>query len=86
MLLSASTNYDSQLSSSSRKISRKLFSTEADDAAFSSNVISKITEENVEYEIDISASTLLVNMTNQSSNTYTPKENYSSLSPEVREI
>ena len=36
------------------------------------------------YEIDASASTLLIKMSNQSLNTCMPKEYFSALSPEVR--
>ena len=40
----------------------------------------------MDYDIDVSASTLLINMNYQSPNTCMPREDFRSLSPEVREI
>ena len=46
LLLSAATNYDAQLSSSSGQSSRKVYITETDNFNFSRNSISEVTEEN----------------------------------------
>ena len=48
--------------------------------------LQKGTKEDIDYDIDASASALLVNMTNQSPNTYIPREDFSSLTPEVKQI
>ena len=43
-----------------------------------------ISHKNIDYDIDASTSTLLINMANQNLNAYIPKEDFSDLSPEVR--
>ena len=86
MRLLASTNYDIQLSSPASQISRKFYVTESNDSNLSRDSIYEVTEENTEHNIDASAITLLINMCNQSPNTCMPKEDLSSLGPEVRQI
>ena len=75
-----------QSSSSGSQISRKFYVTESNNSNFSSDSIYDFTEDNVNYDIDASASALLINMSNQSPNTCTSKEDFSTLSPEVRRI
>ena len=84
LLLSVATNYDTQLFSSSGQISRKLYVTEADNYNFSRDSIPEVTEENIDCDIDASASTFLISLTNKSPNTCMPREDSSSISPEVR--
>ena len=60
--------------------------TDSNDSNFSRDYISDFTEENIGCDIDVSASTLLVNMSNQSPINYIPKEDFSALSPEVSRI
>lgn len=66
--------------------SRKVYTTDSGNSNIFHDAISEVTEENADYNIDASASALLVNMTNQSPNTCMPRENFSSLSPEVKQI
>ena len=86
---SLATNYGSQFPSFLRQISIKVYDDEEDDTSFSQNSISVVTEETIDYDIDAYASILLLNMTSrnpQGTNVYAPKEDHSSLTPEVREI
>ena len=48
LILSLSTNYDTQFSSSSGQSSRKVYVTEVDDSNFSRTSIYEVTEENVD--------------------------------------
>ena len=48
---------------------------------FFRNSISDFITENIDYEIDASASTLLINMSNQNPNACMPNEDFSTLSP-----
>ena len=79
------TNDDMQFSSSTSQSSIKVYVTESDDSNFSCYSISEVKEENIEYDIDTSTSKLLINMSNQSPNICMPEEDFSSLSPEVRQ-
>ena len=84
--MSAATNYDTQFCSSPCQSSKKAHFTESDNSNFSRDSISEVTEEITDYDIDASTSTLLINMTNKIPNTWIPREDFSSLSPKVREI
>ena len=84
LLLSAATNHIIQFSSSINNNSRKIYATDSENSNFFHDAISEVTEENIDYNMNASASALLVNMTNQSPNTCMPKEDFSSLSPEVK--
>ena len=75
-----------QFSSSGIQSSRKVYVTDSNNTNFSRDSISDFTEENIDYDIDVSSSTLSINMSNQNTNTYTPKEDFSALSPEVRRM
>ena len=63
-----------------------MYVTESNDSNFSRDSISDFIEDNANYDIDSSASTLLINMHNQSPNACMPKENFNALSPEVRQF
>ena len=86
LLFSEANNYDTQRSSSESQISVKAYANESYNYSFSRHSISEVTEGNIYYNIDSSDSTLLINISNQSPNTYAPKKDFSSLSPEVRKI
>ena len=75
-----------QFTSSGSQSSRKVYVTESNNSNFSRDSISDFTEDNLTYDIDTSTSTLLINMSNQSPNTYTPKEDFIALSTEVKQI
>ena len=81
---SAATIYDMQFYSSGSQSSRKIYVTESNNSNFSRDFISEFTKENIDYEIDVSTNTLLINMSNQSPNTCMTKEDFSALSSEVR--
>ena len=69
LLLSEANNYDIHFSSSASHILRKVYVTGSNNTKFSRNSIYDFTEENTDYDIDASASTLLINMSNKSLNT-----------------
>ena len=73
-------------SSSESQSSRRLHVTESNNSNFSHDSISDFTDDNMNYDIDASARTLLINMSNQSPNTWMPKEKFSALSPKVRQL
>ena len=75
-----------QFSSTGSQSSPKAHVTDSNNYGFSRDSISDFTEENIDYDIDASASILLINMSHQSPNDYMPKEDSSALSPEVRQI
>ena len=85
MLLPAAINHAMPCSSSGSQSSRHVYVTESNSSNFSRDSIPDFTEHNVNYAIDASASTLLINMYNQSPNTHIPKEDFNTLSLEVRE-
>ena len=88
MLLSAATNYNLQFVSSSSKITRKVHNTELKYSIFAIDSPSEVTED-VDYDIDASATTLLANMTNRGNtnpDSYLTSEDYSSLTPEERDL
>ena len=75
LVLSASTNYDSQFNSISTKTSRGVYHNEIGDNNFDQDSPSEVTED-FDYNIDVSATTLLANMTNRqtpNSNSYLPQ-------------
>ena len=75
-----------QFSSSGSQIPRKVCVTESNNSNFSRDSFSDFTKDNTNYDIDASDCTLLINVSNQISNTYMPKEDFSSLSTEVKQI
>ena len=75
-----------QFTSSGSKSSRKVYVTNSNNNNFSRDSISDFTQENIDYDIDASASALLINIANKNPNTYMPREDFSALSPEVRRI
>ena len=75
-----------QLSSSGSQRLLKAYVTDSSNANFSCDSISNFIEENIDYNIDASARTLLINMSNQSKNTHIPKEAVSTLIPKVSRI
>ena len=86
LILSAATNQSMQFSPSGSQISRNVYVTESNNSDISRDSISDFTEDNINYDIDASSSTLLINVSNQSPNNNMPKEDFSTLSPEVRQI
>ena len=58
MLFSEATNYDVHHSSPSGQSSRKVYVNEADNSNSFRDSVSEVTKENIDYEIDASASTL----------------------------
>ena len=67
----------------------KVYKIEADDANFFRNSIFEVTKENIDYDINVSTSTLLFNMTSrntQDEHAHILKEDYSFLTPEVKRI
>ena len=85
LVLSDSTNYDSQFTSTTSKTSRRTHDTKIGDNNFNKNSPSKVNEE-FDYNIDSSTNTLLASMTNSNSDTYLPSEDYDSLTPEAKEV
>ena len=88
LLLSAETNYDSQSVSTSSRSTRQVYSTELEDSFFVIDSTSTVTEE-VDYDIDTSTTTLLTNVTNSGNynhDSYFLSEDYSSLTPEERDL
>ena len=88
MTLSAATNYDSQFVSASARSTRKVYNTELGDIYFVIDSPSEVTED-MDYDIDASATTLLANMANlgnSNPDSYLPSEDYSSLTREERDL
>ena len=86
LIFSAATYYDMKCSSSGIQSSRKIYITEPNNSNFYCDSISYFTEDNANYDMDASANTLLINMSNQIPNTFMPKKDFSALIPEVRKI
>ena len=77
-----------QFASTSSKSTRKVYNTELESSDFVMDSPSEVTED-TDYDIDASATTLLANMTNRgnaNSDSYSPSEDYSSLSAEERHL
>ena len=68
LLLSVANNDDIQFTSSGSQSSRKAYATYSNNNNLSCNSISYFTEEKVDYDIDASTRTLLINMANQNKN------------------
>ena len=79
LLLSADNNYDIKFYSSGSRSSRKVYATDSNNNNFSRDSISDFTEEHIDYDIDASASTLLIDISNESPNAYMPKDDFSAL-------
>ena len=75
-----------QFNSSGSQSSQKFYVTDSNNNNLYRDSVSDFTEENIDYNIDASASTLLLNMVNKNPNAYTSKEEFSALSPEARRI
>ena len=86
LMLSAKTGYDSQFTSTSTRSTRKVHYTKLGGSDFKQVSTSEVTED-LDYDIDASATTLLANMNNRgnyNSNSYLPSEDYALLTPEKR--
>ena len=73
-----------KFTSSGSQSSRKVYFTNSNNNNLSRDSIFDFTEENIDYDIDASTITLLINMANQNPNACMPKEDFSAFSPEVR--
>ena len=88
LLLSAVTNYDSQFVSASSRSTRKVCDTELGGGNFVIDSLSDVTED-FNFDIDTYTTTLLENVTNcgnSHSDRHLPSEDYSSLTPEERDL
>ena len=88
LLLSAETVYDSQFASVSDRNNRKCYNTELGGTDFEIDSPSEVAED-LDYDIDASATTLLANMINSgkhNSDSYLPSEDYSSLTPKEKDL
>ena len=88
LLLSAETNYDAQFNSSSARRSRKVYNTELGGSGFELDSPSEVAKD-LDYDIYASATTLLANITNRgnsNSYSYLPSEDYTSLTPEAKDL
>ena len=87
MLLSAANNCDSQFVPAHAKSQRRVHTTEIGNHDFNQDSPSEITED-IEYNIDASASTLLASVTNRSNyslNSYLSPEDFNSLNPQAKD-
>ena len=86
MLISTGTGYDSQLTSASARITRKVYHKELGDSGFEIDSLSEVAKD-LDYDRDASSTTLLVNMTsNSNSNRHLTSEDYALLTPEENNL